>query len=188
MRSTRIINAGDDVNMKLSAELVTPVYEDVIKNSGHKIDDLHTNGYYDSNCVTSRVTLFKKQFLDFSWNEKELFTNLIHPTIATRNFGLRADNLKVLMYQSPLNHKFNNIIICLILCYILCGRGYKYPDIMKAQLDGRILRIQTLLDYCNQLGFDHPNFSEKLKLLDYGKFNAYIPITDVKTRIGDRTC
>lgn len=64
--SSYIINAGDDVNMRLSSELVTPVYEDVINNSGHTIDDIHNNGYYDSNCTTSRITLFKKQFLDFS--------------------------------------------------------------------------------------------------------------------------
>jgi hypothetical protein len=174
--------------MRLSSELVTPVYNDVINNSGHTIDDIHNNGYYDSNCPTSRITLFKKQFLDFSWNEEELFTNMVHPTIATKNFGLRADNLKVHIFQSPLNHKFNNIVIALILCYILSGRGYKYRDMLRAQRDGRILGIDTLLDYCNKVGFDHPDFISKLLLLEYGKFNAHIPIAEVKTKRGPRMC
>jgi len=66
LNTSRILNAGDDVNMRINSALVLPIYEDVIQNSGHKIDDIRNNGYYQSNNVLSRVTLFKKQFQDFS--------------------------------------------------------------------------------------------------------------------------
>lgn len=66
LNTSRILNAGDDVNMRINSKLVVPVYQDVILNSGHKIDDIRNNGYYQSNNVLSRVTLFKKQFQDFS--------------------------------------------------------------------------------------------------------------------------
>jgi hypothetical protein len=170
MDSSRIANAGDDVNIKLDVDIINPVYEKVINESGHTIDNMNQNGYHNSNNVCSRVTFLKKQFQQFSWNPRELFTNLVHPTVAERNFGHRADNLKVLMYQSPLNTELNNKIICLILCYILCGRGYGYNDMLQAQLDNRTLSTRMLIAYCNTVGFKNPDFIDELLKLNYGNF------------------
>lgn len=104
---------------------------------------------------------------------------MVHPTTATRNFGLRAENLKVLLYQSPMNNKFNNILIVLILTYLLSGRGYSAQDIMYAQRDGRILGIQKLFDHCNSLGLYRHDFIDNLLKLDYGSFKTYLPPTKI---------
>jgi hypothetical protein len=170
LSTTRIGNAGDDCNIRQSCELMVPLYEDIIRYSGHTIDNIRDNGYINSNNPTSRVTFLKKQFYDFSWNERELFTNLVHPTVAERNFGHRADNLKVLMYQSPLNFKLNNKIICLIVSYILSAKGYKHYDMIRAKLDNRILHPFDFMRKCKQIGFSNPNFIAELLKLDYGSF------------------
>lgn len=182
--TTYIGNAGDDCNMRLSSELVVPMYEDLLHNSGHNVDDIRNNGYINSNNVKSRVTFLKKQFHDFSWNSRELFTNLVHPTTAEKNFGHRADNLKVLMYQSPLNTELNNKIICLILCYILGGRGYRHKDMIRAQLEGRTLKNRWLIDYCLQLGWNNPHFIDKLLELNYGFINVCLHSVDKDTILG----
>lgn len=182
--STRIGNAGDDCNIRLSSELVEDLYFDVINNSGHTIDDIRINGYIESNNPTSRVTFLKKQFREFSWNSEELFTNLLHPTVAERNFGHRADNLKVLMFQSPLNNNLNNKLICLILCYILSGRGYGHSGLIEARLNERVLSYHRLIDICNDIGFNDSSFIDKLLELEYGDFETYFPLLDKDTILG----
>jgi hypothetical protein len=172
LKTTRIGNAGDDCNLKINVNLIEDLYYDVINESGHKIDDIRDNGYIDSNNPRSRVTFLKKQFHDFSWNSRELFTNLVHPTVAEKNFGHRADNLKVLIYQSPMNNNLNNKLICLILCYILSGKGYGHNSMIAAKLNGGILSVYELIERCIDINFDNPDFIDELLKLDYGRFEV----------------
>jgi hypothetical protein len=184
LKSTFIGNAGDDCNIRQHVDLMDDVYQEVSFNSGHTIDDMNNNGYIDSNNILSRVTFLKKQFFEFSWNPPELFKNLLHPATAERNFGHRADNLKVLMYQSPLSLYMNNLNVCLIIMYILCGRGYKFKDMIQAQLDGRTLPIERLFDICNEIGFRNPNFIDELLKIDYGSFKSGLIAIDKDIIIG----
>lgn len=171
-------NAGDDCNIRMSCDLMQPVYDDVINHSGHTIDDMCVNGYIISNNVRSRVTFLKKQFMQFSWNAVELYTNLLHPTTAEKNFGHRADNLKVLLYQSPLNTVLNHQIICLILCYVLSGRGYRHTDMIRAQHDGRTYSVVSLIQRCKEIGWSNPNFLTELKDINYGEFETVFSAID----------
>lgn len=171
--SSAICNAGDDVNIKLNVDINEEVYHEVINNSGHKVDDMRNNGYHISNNYSSRVTFLKKKFIEYSWNYPELFTNLVHPTLKEKNFGRRSENLKVLMYQSPLDLRFNNMLTCLIICYILSGIGYTNKDILAAQVDGRTMNVLTLMDKCCEIGWNNPKFIDKLLELQYGEFSAY---------------
>jgi hypothetical protein len=168
--------------MRLHVDLVEPMYEDLMKYSGHSVDDFRENGYINSNNPLSRVTFLKKQFFNFSWNSAELYTNLLHPTVQQKNFGHRADNLKIILYQSPLNTTLNNQLICLIICYILCGKGYVYRDMIQAQQDGRTLCVRKLIDYCCEIGFDNACFIDELLKLNYGNFNTQLKVLD-KDRI-----
>lgn len=186
LNTSLIKNAGDDVNMRLNSELISGVYDYVLENSGHTIDDMRDNGYHQSNNHDSTVTLFKKQFQDFSWNERELFTNLVHPTISQKNFGHRADNLKVLMYQSPLNHILNHKMICLMICYIISGRGYSQLSMLSSQLDGRILSVDTFIDLCIDVGFDNPNFIDHLMSINYGSFPINIGSNYLSSKYKDK--
>jgi hypothetical protein len=176
--STRIGNAGDDCNIRLNSSLVTKVYDIISEESGHKIDDMRENGYIDSTNVDSRVTFLKKQFYDFSWNMSELLTNLVYPTTHERNFGHRADNLKVMIYQAPLNTVFNNQLICLILCYIICGRGYADRDLLQAQLDGRVMPVGKLIQHCRRIGCYNTSFISELRKLYYGSFYGTLSSED----------
>lgn len=187
LRSTLIGNAGDDCNLKLPVEIVNDLYEDLSKYSGHTVDDIRESGYIDSNNELSRVTFLKKQFFQFSWNSKELFTNLLYPTVSEKNFGHRADNLKVLLYQSPLNTELNNKLICLILCYILSGRGYGHQSMIEARLNGQVYSYHRLIDDCNTIGFSNPLFIDELMKIDYGEFKTYFSVTDKDTKLGSHT-
>lgn len=173
LHSTYIENAGDDVNIKLNVDINSEVYNTVLKRSGHKVDDMNNNGYHYSNNYHSRVTFLKKKFIEYSWNYPELFTNLLHPTMKEKSFGDRYRNLKVLLYQSPCDNKFNNMLICLIICYILSGKGFNNLDMYAAQLDGRTLNIIALMDKCVEIGWTNVHFIDELKKLDYGSFLMY---------------
>jgi hypothetical protein len=173
LQSSKINNAGDDVNMRINVCLTELVYKDVIHNSGHTIDDLRNCGYHDSFNSDSRVTFLKKKFNLYSWNLCELLTNLLHPTVSETKFGNRADNLEVLMFQSPVDTFVNNVMTCVIVAYILCGRGYHQADMLRAQRDGRTMSVYTLFDICKyDIGWHNPNFIDKLLDLDYGYFNG----------------
>jgi len=74
------------------------------------------------------------------------------------------------MYQSPLNTSLNNKMITLMITYILSGRGFTAFDMLRAQIDGRILSVDKFIDKCCEIGFHNSRFIDKLMTLDYGYF------------------
>lgn len=176
LEMTYIANAGDDCTIKIRARDVQDLYDDVILNSGHKIDDITNCSYIISNDSLNRVTFIKKQFMDFSWNPPELYSNLVHPILSQRGLNQRPDNMKVNIYQSPLSLTMNNFLMFLTVYYILLGDPNTYRIFYEARKAKEIICIYDFILMCKKFKFYSVDFSEKLKSIDYGEFSHYLPI------------
>lgn len=178
LTKTRISGAGDDVNIKLHVDYFKPLLDEVNNNSGHTIDNILDNsGFIDSNKEESRITLFKKKYNRFSWNERELMVNLLTPTTSEVKWGNRYENLMVLITQSPFDDVMNSKLIVLILMYMLSGEGLKFPEMVSARLNNKIPSIADVLTFIKEnLNFNDPKFIDKLVKFDYGKVETVIPL------------
>lgn len=170
LNDTYITNAGDDCTIRLPAILVSPLYDDIINNSGHTIDDIKNSSYIVSNDQNNRITFVKKQFTDFSWNLPELYTNLVHPVISFKGLWSRSDDMKVNIYQSPMSLYMNNFLLFMIIYYILIGDPNSKFSIQEAIKKGHMLCPYQFSEKCFRIGFNSPDFFKLLHEIDYGFF------------------
>jgi hypothetical protein len=175
LKRTFILNAGDDCNIKMPVKYLDALTTEINTNSGHTIDDLaECAGYLESDKRESRVTLLKKKFNKYSWNDHELMTNLLNPSIKDKNRGYRAQNLQVLLFQSPFDMVLNHKMITLIIAYILSGDGSRYNNVKLAQVRYKtIMNYETLYRHAKDIGFHRHDFIDKMLELDYGYADYY---------------
>ena len=119
IKRSRIINAGDDITARIKTNKLDDIYNEIKDNSGFDFDDIRDySGYFSaSNRNGLNCTFLKKKYNNFSWNDKELFMNLLTPTMKSSSFGSRFDNLKQMILQAPFDNNLNNELKIMMAMY-----------------------------------------------------------------------
>jgi len=115
---TRITNAGDDTLLRVPVYSVKNLDDYIQKDTPMFINSLTEHcGTLHSENPSTRCTFLKKKFYKgmFSWNEEELYTNLICPTYKKLTFWEKINNLKDSIYQAPLDLDLNQKLTALIV-------------------------------------------------------------------------
>jgi len=118
LHKTRISNAGDDTFVSLPVSLLKKVDSYLMDCTPMKVDSFEENcGYFNTDDNIIRNTFLKKKYNSrkFSWNDNELFTNLLHPTMKAKGFGTKIDNLRQMILQAPLDPDLNKDLSALIV-------------------------------------------------------------------------
>ena len=125
---TRILNAGDDMTAKFKTKYVNRLYQEIKENSGFDFDDIREHcGYFAAKGTNGlNCTFLKKKYNNFSWNDKELFANLLTPTMKTKGFGSKIGNLKQMILQAPFDRDLNNKLKTIMVMHTFNDYAERY--------------------------------------------------------------
>lgn len=119
---SRLYVAGDDIIGKLPLEKILFISKHLLTDSGMKMDDVLLTSS-NMECMDNNTinTFLKKKFNYFSisWNQNELFDNLVTPTSNKMSFKEKLYNYKVMATMAPGDVHLNCIIEKLIIFEIL---------------------------------------------------------------------
>jgi hypothetical protein len=122
VQRTVIRNAGDDITAKVMTHHLTDMYNILLEQSGFLFDDIREySGYFSALNPILQCTFLKKKYGEYmlSWNDLELFKNLMHPTMKSKSYGSLLENLKQMIYQAPFDTHLNNSIKTIFIMQIL---------------------------------------------------------------------
>lgn len=169
---TWMVMAGDDVMLKLPVHLLDKLQKEIDTNSGHVIDNLHENsGYLDSYNDKMMCTFLKKSYAfgHFCWNSPELYHNLINPTLKGGSFGVITSNLRMMIYQAPMNLKLNNLIKALIICQYIKKACFNVRGIYRKYF--KLDRLFDFIDWVKDKLYDY-DYDIQLMNYNYGRYEV----------------
>lgn len=167
IKRTRIINAGDDITAKVVTRHLTSMYNVLLTRSGFLFDDIRDySGYFSSKSPILQCTFLKKKYGEYmlSWNDTELFKNLLQPTMKTKGFGSKLDNLKQMIYQAPFDDMLNNAIKTIYIMQMLSNYS----------ISGRNKDIKYISDNL----FNYNLFLHKIKQVGDLNINPMVYLND----------
>lgn len=130
VKRTLLRMAGDDVTGKIPLYIISAVDSIIAKRSGHIMDSLDVScGIFESMNRHMRCTFLKKKYQPFSWNDAELYSNLINPTMKEKGFGKILDNLQIMITQAPFDLRLNNILLIMICLKIIISTDNRTKSI-----------------------------------------------------------